>query len=192
MAYCEVGDLKGYLGITDSDDDALLATLISSADAMINADTGRVFEASTNTTRYLDAYADVIGDTLYLDTDLCAITSITNGDGTTISGSHYVTEPRNQTPYFAIKLKPSSGKTWTVASNGDSENAITIVGRWAYSTSAPADIEQCSRRLAAYLYRQKDNANDLDRAIVAGNSTVLPSNLPSDIKQILKSYRRRT
>lgn len=191
MAYCSVANLKEYLGITTSTDDGLLADLIASADRIIDTDTGRTFEAIEDSTRYFDAYADVVADTLYFDTDLCEITSITNGDGTSISVSHYVTEPRNRTPYFAIKLKASSSKQWVAASNGDGENAITVVGKWAYSASAPDDIVQASNRLAAYLYRQKDNANDLDRAIVAGNSTVLPSSLPSDLKQILRAYRKR-
>lgn len=191
MAYCSVANLKEYLGITTSTDDGLLTDLIASADRIIDTDTGRTFEAIEDSTHYFDAYADVEGDTLYLDTDLCEITSITNGDGTSISVSHYVTEPRNRTPYFAIKLKASSSKQWVAASNGDRENAITVVGKWAYSASAPDDIVQASKRLAAYLYRQKDNANDLDRAIVAGNSTVLPSSLPSDLKQILRAYRKR-
>jgi len=78
--------------------------------------------------------------------------------------------------------------SWTY--DEDHENAITIVGKWAYSATAPADITHACTRLAAYLYRQKDNAGDMDRAIVAGNATILPAKLPSDVAEILKPYRR--
>ena len=79
---------------------------------------------------------------------------------------------------------------WTSTVAGDSENAITVTGKWAYSTSAPSDIAHVCKRLAAYIYRQKDNAGDLDRAVIAGNSTILPAQIPSDIRLMLTPYKR--
>ena len=67
---------------------------------------------------------------------------------------------------------------------------ISVVGKWAYSATAPSDIEHACKRLAAFFYRQKDNANDIDRAVVVGNATVLPSDLPRDVVQLLKPYVR--
>ena len=190
MAYCGVDELKEYLGVTGAADDAMLLTLLSAAQRTIDSYCARTFEATADTVRTFDSQRDVDGYTLTVDSDLCSITSIVNGDGTTISNSHYVTEPRNETPYYAIRLKVSAGKVWTSTVAGDSENAITITGKWAYSTSAPSDIAHVCKRLAAYIYRQKDNAGDLDRAVIAGNSTILPAQIPSDIKLMLAPYRR--
>ena len=190
MAYCGVDELKEYLGVTGTADDAMLLTLLAAAQRTIDSYCARTFEATADTVRTFDSQRDVDGYTLTVDSDLCAITSIVNGDGTTISNSHYVTEPRNETPYYAIRLKTSAGKVWTSTVSGDSENAITITGKWAYSTSAPSDIAHVCKRLAAYIYRQKDNAGDLDRAVIAGNSTILPAQIPSDIRLMLAPYRR--
>ena len=190
MAYCGVEELKEYLGVTGATDDAMLLTLLAASQRTIDSYCARTFEATADTVRTFDSQRDVDGYTLTVDSDLCAITSIVNGDGTTISNSHYVTEPRNETPYYAIRLKASAGKVWTSTVSGDSENAITVTGKWAYSTSAPSDIAHVCKRLAAYIYRQKDNAGDLDRAVIAGNSTILPAQIPSDIRLMLAPYRR--
>ena len=190
MAYCGVDELKEYLGVTGTADDAMLLTLLAAAQRTIDSYCARTFEATADTVRTFDSQRDVDGYTLTVDSDLCAITSIVNGDGTTISNSHYVTEPRNETPYYAIRLKTSAGKVWTSTVSGDSENAITITGKWAYSTSAPSDIAHVCKRLAAYIYRQKDNAGDLDRAVIAGNSTILPAQIPNDIRLMLTPYKR--
>jgi hypothetical protein len=190
MAYVSVDSLRRYLGISSTNDDVLLAELIAAAQAIIDGYTGRTFEASTDTTRYHDATRDVEGWLLWLDGDLCQVTSVVNGDGVTVASNERVTEPRRATPYYAIRLLDSSGKAWEY--DTDEENAIAVTGRWAYSLTAPADVAQACKRLAAYMYRQKDNANDLDRAVVVGNATVLPSDLPSDIVKLLAPYKRMT
>lgn len=189
MAYTTVSLLKTYLGATTSNDDTLLTALIARAQAIIDAYCQRTFEASANTSKTFDADRDTDGAWLYLDEDLASINTVTNGDGDVLTAStEYMTEPRNRTPYFAIKLISQSGLSWTWTTAP--ENAITISGKWAYSTTAPDDIVHATLRLAAYLYRQRDNAADLDRPMYVGNATILPSQLPSDIKTILAPYRR--
>ena len=191
MAYTTVSALKTYLGVVGNTDDALLTALIARAQAIVDAYCGRTFEAAQDSTRKLDAKLSVSADkrTLYVERDLCAITSITNGDGVTVAASEYVTEPRWEKPFYGITLKRESDIRWTW--DNTPEDAITVVGRWAYSATAPADIAQATDRLAAYLYRQKDNMGDLDRAVaVSGNMTVLPQSLPRDVQLILAPYRR--
>lgn len=191
MAYTTVSALKTYLGVVGNTDDALLTALIARAQAIADAYCGRTFEAAQDSTRKLDAKLSVSPDkrTLYVERDLCAITSITNGDGVSVGAAEYVTEPRWETPFYGVTLKRESDIRWTW--DDTPEDAITVVGRWAYSATAPADIVQATERLAAYLYRQKDNMNDLDRAVaVSGNMTVLPQSLPRDVQLILAPYRR--
>lgn len=193
MAYITVDELKDYLKIGDDEDDALLAALISSAESIFEGPdmTGRAFEASADTTRNFDAYADTDGYTLWLDEDLCAITSITNGDGDVLTTAEYTTQPRNETPYYAIKLLASSGLTWETDSNGDPEDAIAIVGRWAYSTTPDEKVKHAIKRLAAWLYRQKDTSADLDRPFIAQSGvTIMPSAMPQDVVQLARSLSR--
>jgi len=191
MAYIDTdADLKPYLGIAGAvtGDDALLDGICTRTKAIIDAYCRRTFEASANTDRTFDAVRDVDNQVLRLDSDLCEINSITNGDGTIVTTAQYTTEPRNMTPYYAIRLLNSSGVAWMYTT--DPEDSITISGKWAYSTAAPDDIVQAALRLGAYIYRQKDNSLDLDRTIIAGASTILPMALPADIKVLLAPYRR--
>lgn len=188
MAYTDLTSLKRYLGISSTNDDTLLGECIARAQALIDDYTGRTFEAAADTTRTFDAVDDVDGRLLYLDEALCQITSVTNGDGVVVAASEYTTQPRNETPYHALKLLASSGKAWQY--EDDHEDAISIVGRWAWSVTAPTAIVQATIRLAAYLYHQKDNAQELDRTVVAGGNVLLPSELPRDLTQMLDYYRR--
>ena len=190
MAYTTAAAVKTYLGETGSGDDTLLATLVTAAQGWIDIHTGRTFEASADSTRYFDCLSPTVdGSRLYLDTDLCAITSVTNGDSVVVASNEYVTEPRNGTPYFALTLLGSKGKAWTYST--DPQKAITIVGKWAYSTSAPATIVQACTRLAAYLYRQKDaQVFDVTAMPEAGVISV-PQGMPKDVRLMLQPYVRR-
>ena len=191
MAYATLAQLRAYLklGAIETADDALLADLLVRAQQAIDTYCARTFEASVDSTRYFDAERDVDGYRLLLDTDLCAITSVVNGNGETIASTDYVTEPRNRTPYYAIILKASKGNVWEY--DDDPENAIAITGKWAYSITAPADITHACIRLAAFMYRQKDSQSDVDRPLITGDGvTILPSALPRDVQQLLLPYRR--
>ena len=189
MAYCTVNDAKEYLGITTTGDDALIGSLIRSAQAFIDAKIGFSFEASSDTERTFDAVSDVDGYTLTFDSWCCSITSITNGDGTAVTSSQYVTEPRNSTAFYAIRLKSSAGISWTYST--DPEDAISVTGKWSWTQTADDNIRQACVRLVAWLYRQKDTSADADRPLLAGDGTVImPSAMPNDVAAYLKPYRR--
>lgn len=191
MAYTATATVKTLLGISDSDDDTLIGTLLAQAQEMIDVYCARTFEASANTSRTFDSDRDVDGATLYLDEDLASINSITNGDGDVLTTSEYTTEPRNRTPYYAIRLLPSSGVYWQANSTTkDTEDAITISGKWAYSTSAPAGIVRATEELTVLLYRQRDTSSDLNRTVIAGNATILPAGLSSETVRYLNSLRK--
>lgn len=189
MAYASASDLKAYLGITSTADDTLIGSILTRAQKIVETECGRVFEAASDSTHSLDAIADVDGMTLYLDSDLCSVTSVTNGDSVAVASTEYIPDPRNVTPYYALTMKGSAGKSWTYST--DPENAITVVGKWAYSTSAPADIVHATIRLGAWMYRQKDSGMDGDRVLSADGVLVMPAAIPNDVQAILKPYRRK-
>lgn len=183
MAYCTVADVKQLLGISQPDDDALITSQIDEAQGAIDAYCHRTFEAATDTTRYIDAIGRHIidGRVLYLDDvgELAAITTITNGDGIEITSSEYITDPRNRTPYRAIRILSSSGKTWTY--NTDWEGAISIEGRWAWSVAADDVIKGACTEMAAFYYRQKDQPFQDVTAVEAG-VVIRPVGIPAYIK----------
>lgn len=188
MAYALKAAVKTYLGITGSTDDDLMDDLLDRATAVIDSYTGRTFAASSDAERTFDAVGKhVTARALYLDRDLCSITTITNGDGVEVASGEYVTVPANDTPYYAIRIKGSAGKVWTYAT--DWEGAIVIDGKWGYSTTPPDDIVQACIRLAAFMYRQRD-AQMMDVTAIEAGVVLQPQGIPADVRQILAPYRR--
>lgn len=196
MAYTTLAAVRADLGVAGSGDDSLLSGYITLAQRILEAPpplgTGRVFEVALATTQYLDAPSDS-SDTrldgpsyvLFLPGDLCTITSVVNGDGTTVAASDYVTEPRTRTPYYALRLKSGTGITWTFDTSP--EGAIAITGKWGYSASAPADIVRAATRIAVWCYRSRDNAG-FDQDIKTEEGLILGATMPRDIRHIIASY----
>ena len=190
MAYIATSDVREYSGFPASDtaDCDLISNLITRATGIIELYTDRVFEAASDT-RYYDAIEDVDGQYLYLDKDLAVITTITNGNGVVITSDNYVTEPRNDTPIFAIRLLDSSSDDWTYAT--DSQNAISVLGDWGYSAAPPAEIKHACIRLVMWMYKQRNTDEAADRPIVFESGvTVMPPRLPADVVAVLDRYKR--
>lgn len=196
MAYCAATDIVDYGGFPSTDNaPAVLTPLITRAQAIIDSYCGRTFEetSSDGTARYYD-FNDVAQDgvTLMLEKDLCAITSVAVGSDT-VASSNYTTLPRTDKPYYAIRLKDNSTNSWDVeTSDGDWENAIVVTGKWAYSSSCPADIAHACVRLTYYLYKQRETDADMDRPLLTNDGvTIMPTRLPADIMQVLNRYKRQ-
>ncbi len=193
MAYCTTAQIKTYLGISATDDDTLIGDLNTRAQKWIETYTGRVFESTGNTTRRFTVNEDTDAEWLYFDEDIASIVTVTNlADATTtetINSTEYVTYPRNETPYVAIRILDSASKDWDYAD--DPEMGITVEGKWAYSTTAPNDIVHTCIRLASYLYRQKDSQVFNTTAIPEAGVIETPGDMPPDLAKILDQYRRR-
>ena len=186
MAYANLSNLKDYLGITTEGDDNLLSDLLTRAAGVIDAYTGRHFEAET-ATKYFNS-DDTYGRELNLyGYDLLTVTKLTNGNAVEIASGNYRLLPRNDDPKWIIKL--DEDYSWEF---DDSDSEISVVGTWGYSATAPADITHACIRLAAFIYRQKDTSADIDRPLVTGDGvTIMPSGLPSDVQKLLDRYKRR-
>lgn len=196
MTYTSLSAVRAEIKATSTTDDALLTGYVALAQRIIEAPrplgTGRLFEVTLDTTRYLDAPSgatvrgpDSAAFVLLLMPagDLCSITTIVNGDGTTLATTDYVTEPRAGTPYYAIRLR--GGLTWQPGD--DPVSAIAITGKWAYSETAPLDIQRAALRLAVWLYRSRDNAG-FDVDIKTEEGLILGARMPRDIRQIIETY----
>ena len=189
MAYTTAAAFKTFRNITGAGDDALIATLITAVQQMIDNYTGRTFEAAADSTRYFTVGRDTEGYYLWFDQDICSITTVSNGDAdsTEVTSSEYTTFPRNETPYFGIKILRSAAKVWQY--DEDHEDAISVLGKWAYSTTAPADIIQAAHLWIAHLYDRR-LSEDGDLVIVPGTSVSISRGVPQTVRTILDSYRR--
>lgn len=208
MAYATVDELRRYIqsggAALPTTDDDLLIMFLEDAQQIIDDYTGRTFEASAATTRTFDALADLrtldtlgpytvggVDRTLWLGGGELAEapTSVVNGDGTTVSASEYVTEPRNEAPYYALTLKSGSNVVWTYSDSP--EGAISVTGYWGYSRSADSLIRGATLALAAWIYRQRSTSADTDRPILTGDGvTILPAALPKNAFERLTARRR--
>lgn len=213
MAILTLSSLKAYLGTTQTEDDDLMQNAIDSAQSKIENRCGCEFESTTGTRYYrsddlldlpvtgltrsalsiyraslgygLDAGQTYLSNAysrrvLYLGKHLLALGGLTNGDGTTIASTDCWLEPRNSPPYQYIRLK--SAESWSFGTDGE----ITVSGTWGWSTSAPADIVEATRQLAAYYYRLKDSqVYDVVANPETGTITV-PKGIPAGVERILK------
>ena len=186
--YLEVEELKDYLNITRPVDDEIIESMCLAAQAYIEHKTNRVFEVSADSIRYFDATKLENQRLLRFGEDLISITTVVNGDGSTIASSNYFLSYAGHLIY-ELKLKGSTGLYFTY--EDDPEEAIAVTGKWAYSLTPPQDIIQATRRLASYLFWQKDNANDLDRPFIIGQVTSLPAALPRDVERLIAKYVRK-
>lgn len=195
MAYTTTALVKTYLSVTSSADDTLIGTLILRAQSMIDRYTGRTFESASDTTKYFDAKVDVYGVRLYFSEGFelaQAPTTITNGDNVVVViNTNAVLVPANTAPFYAIEMLNMGSMTWTYDANGDPNRAISVLGRWAYSITAPDDVVSATIRLVSFLYRQRETSADMDRPLSVGDGMILlPSRFPADIATILEPYRR--
>lgn len=197
MGYTTLETVKLYLDIPDEDenDDEILQLLIEEAQKVIETFCRQVFEVTEDSTKYfrllpLNRGGKFDGRSLFLDDPLYEITTIVNGDGVAFSPTDYVTTPWDEPPFFVIELRQSTGVVWRPNSTYPSETVIAVVGKWGYSLSAPDDIRHATTRLAAWFYNQRKNSSDMDRTISVGDMTILPSRIPSDVYDLIKSYQR--
>lgn len=197
MSYTTYANVKAYKGLSTDADQTLIESLISRAEAWLNRECRRPLVAEADTTRYLDASGDHI-DGNYLSVypfgDLCAITTLTNGDGTTVTSGQYTIYPKPVTferpTIQKIKLLDTAQIAWTYTT--DWENAISIAGRWALfsSASVPNELTNAVIRLTLYLYKVKDT--DAFETIIVPEAGVIqaPQGFPVDVARLVRLFRK--
>lgn len=188
--YATIKELKHYLSpgtAADKYDDEIMAHLIMAASRYIDDETGRTFYARTET-HYFDTPCD---RSLWLDDDLLTVTTLTNGDGTAITATHYKLIPYRQAPYHEIRLKESSTYVWETESDGDSEGVISVAGTWGWTATTPKDIKEATLQLARNWYKRRFGENvDTVSTVTPGGVVIEPRDVPVYVKMVIDHYRR--
>lgn len=189
MSYPQLQDVKNYLSINSTDDDFLLGLQLTQAIKIFEELTGRVFVATTDSSRtfYSDDRAIVNRRKFNFYDDICSITSLSI-NGNAVASNKY--RLPYQTPYSHIELFPTSDYFFENYSTTEDPSSFVVVGKWAYSEECPRDIFGALLRLTAWLYHQKDNAADYDRPVAFSNTLTLPVGFPSDVVEVAKTYAR--
>ena len=189
--YATLAELKAYADInsTDGTDDAVLEDMIEAASRLIDKQTKRTFYARTET-RYFDVPVAQRNDAiLYLDDDLLAVTTLTNGSSGVLASTDYHLLPLNDAPKWGVQLK--GGLSWESATDGDGVGSISIVGTWGWSSTAPDDIKQACLMIANS-YRQKRSGQGVEgnARVTSAGVVIEAGDIPKDAARILLNYRR--
>lgn len=190
-SYATLSDLKAYLGISSSetDDDALLSDLLERISARIDRETGRRFQAVTETHYFESDALDPTVNTLWVDDDLLTVTTLTNGDSDneTIPSTEYWLIPRNRSPKWGIRLKSDTNYSW----EWDTDQWVAVTGTWGWSATPPDDIVEACVEWAAYAYHAKDSAGPFDVSGILGAGIItIPKGIPAPVKQALHPYKK--
>lgn len=196
--YASLTEFKALPEITSTDatDDAYIEDLIERASRAIDVYCGQWFYAATQT-RYFNTPK---GRELELDAPLLTITTLTNGDASTIASSEYKLWPLNGPHKTHIKLLPSSATIWELSTASDHEGAISVAGTWGYVDRSATDPESMAAILntndaclsiALSAYKKRYGVGTEGVATVTGAGVVItPRGIPADAKLLLDPYRR--
>lgn len=120
--------VRGITAVTDSTDDLTSSLIIEAVSRYIDQETRRHFFPSI-ATHLFDVPAN--GE-LWLQDDLLAVLTLTNGDLTVITDTDYILKSVNSPPYWCIGLRDISDVTWEQDSDGSSQQVISLRGWWGY------------------------------------------------------------
>lgn len=187
--YCEVVDVSaaGRLNITGTAYDDALLEIITAASSWIDNHCrlpDGAFAATSSATRYY-RQSDIGADgVLRLDAPLVSLTTLTNGNGATITSTYYWTIPRNSTPKLAVQLKSTA--SWQWATDGE----ISIAGVWGWSATPPDVVREACAMLAAWIFKRYQSAMQDATANFDLGQLVYAQPFPLQVAELLKPFRR--
>lgn len=188
--YCTLSDIKGELGINDTNDDARLELAVEAASRAIDDHCRRHFwKDGSDTVRYFTA---LDYDYLRID-DLASLTTLQSDSGsrtyaTTWQATDFDLEPDNAStdnqPYTAIRVAPMGAQTFPLLKKG-----VKITGKFGWPAT-PKPVATACKIMAIRLFKRKDAPFGMAGSPESGQMT-LPS-LDPDVKRLLQPYVRVT
>jgi len=192
-------------------DDAVIGILIESASRYIDRGTARRFYLNGQETHYFNvpgwekfiegggSYYSGYGmptqinePRLMLDNDLYSLTSVVNGDGTTlVENMDFVQVPFNTVPKYA--LVTLSMQYWKAMNNIQPVRAIQVTGQWGYCdiTNVPGDIVEACLGIVTAAYNRRLGENIAQKVVItAAGATISADDVPSKCQEIISCYRR--
>ena len=187
--YVTSSELKAYLRITDTVDDAQLAVAISAASRAVDRFAGRQFGVVDQAEeRFFTARWDRRRCRWTLDVDdlMTAPVSV-EVEGGTITA--YDLEPVNAAskgqPWTSLAVKPGSAVTPTEETNG-----VAVTALWGWS-AVPVAVKQATLLQASRFHARRDSPYGIAGSPDEGSETRLLAAVDPDVKVSLDAYRRR-
>lgn len=196
---------------TDNTDDVSICFLIESASRYIDHNCSRRFYLNGQETHYFDVpgwEAFINGGGSYytgytmqpswnepklrMDDDLYSVTTVTNGDGTTlVENTDFVSLPYNAAPKYALSV--INNMLWKTNSIGSAIKVISVTGQWGFCPIAnvPADIAEATFMIASAAYARRTGENVTNRvAITSAGAVIAPDDVPSKAWDSIKCHMR--
>jgi hypothetical protein len=189
MAYPTDAQVKTWLNISGSGEDALITLINTGAKAYVERYCNRVFEAASSTKNFpiRKPYVSADRRVLSLFQDLASLTSVTNGDGVAFTVATELELHPVDAPYYQIRIKPTSGKVFQTTNDA----RIAVVGTWGLAATCPADIFMAILDLCQmqYLARMTGSAGAVQQIGQQG-LIAQPAAIPATITDVLDAYKR--
>ncbi|MDE1907446.1 MAG: phage head-tail connector protein [Rhodospirillales bacterium] len=182
MSLCALADVKTYLGITDTNSDAVLTALIASASAMIESYCNRIFaESSYTETRNGTGGAKL----LLLNAPVTAVSSVTV-DGYAVPAAPDAISPGYLFDQQVLYIRPGAYPGEFVRGIQN----ITVAYVAGYST-VPADVNQACVELIASKYAKRLRIDKKSETLGTAQTIGFDlSDMPLSVKTALAAYRR--
>lgn len=163
-----LADMKTYLRISGSSEDALIQSLIDAATAWSEDYTGRQFRENT-WKLLLDEFADRIDIRRSPVKEITSITHIVSGVPAIVAASTYYLKHLTQLAEVLLV----DGEDWPTTTD-EREQAITVFFTAAVYARALGRFNDAVKRLVAYLYENRGDCTcDTESAIASGASAIL-------------------
>lgn len=176
---CVLADVKAYLGLSVTTDDAVISSLISAESAFIqNSHLNRTLQP----TSYTDQFCGTGRNRHHLYNYPCVTVS-----SVTVSG-------------IAVPLTTSS----TVAGYMMIDDSVVLMGGYQYSrgdwnciisytagfAETPPDVAHACVELVAMRYRERERVGLASKGLAGETTTFITKSMPDHVKDILKQYKK--
>lgn len=193
--YATLAEIRSYgrFDRADSGNDTLLEDLVTRVSRMIDKQTGYTFAPDADSTEYFqhDWHPALGGGRdLFLgmkQNPLLSVSSITNGDGTSISTDDVFLLPRGADRFHTVRLKEASAADWET----DTDEWIAITGRWGYSLTVPDDIKQAAIEAVLHIFHNRTDPQTERAQVSADGFVMTPADLPSRTRSIIQRYQKK-
>lgn len=144
MSIVSLAEVKTYLGLTGTQDDQLLSSLIGAAEAQLERDTGRVFSYSSNVVREYSTDGQALVTIRDIpangsNTRLVSLNGVTQTQGT---GYWAIPDRRNPEVSTQLQLRffDRSGAWWLASPNWFDANLDSPWSQAYYASGTPLDL----------------------------------------------------
>lgn len=196
LSYCTRANVKTRLGITDTDSDSLLDTIVGQVNDYIEFEARRPIGPNNGGTAIFDASRDVFDDELYVPWGIRSLTSLTVAPSTGAAAVSATVDdvlilPRDHSrrsgwPGHFLRFKDSV--TGAVSDFGSGDAGITVVGNFGFE-SIPPVVTELAEVLAVRTWHARQTGQADEVGSEEGGEPTVTRYLSARDRRTLRSFR---